>query len=193
MTPIEIGGTVPAISTDWGIVEKLPVSAAVGDTCSFKVRETESSPWKLWHLRKVEESGERPWAKEGGPALRKQVENFETKSTSAISSTAALSMTAPLSMEALFEWGTEYSQQKTASGGSTDPVATGIMSLFLNTVSKRIAAVVTSFVLASAPHHGKEIGSLAKGQVAEAKFQVETGLSVAFIGPWLEIDPLRVG
>lgn len=74
-------GTASLLPVDWGLVTELPAGAGVGDTCELKIRENESSPWKVWDCVKVEASGERPWAKKGGPPLVAELETGVTGAT----------------------------------------------------------------------------------------------------------------
>lgn len=185
MSPIKIIGAGPGQAYDWGIVTSLPPLAVVGDYCSLKVRESESSSWKLWRLQKIEESVTYPWAMIGGPPLVASVAGSKTTASEAVQTTGAPSLTAPVAMEANFRAG--------ANRLLTPGIGFGVVSLLLAGVSTGVVPLAGG-VSIQLPLGGVIPGVLAKGASAIAGYSKIAGTGEAnFLGLFVEMDPTRVG
>lgn len=185
MSPIEIGGTAPG-GYDFGIVTSLPSTARIGDYCSLKVRESESKPWKLWRLQKIEEVSELAWVKIGGPALRLEASIGETAS-STYQTFAALEIKAPIRMEADVLIGSSYMQNAVAELNELN------ITIFINGVESAPSSVVSGSTFQGSPSVRKWRGAIGNGQVAALRFRSASAKLGRFFTGYIEVDPVRVG
>lgn len=182
---------------DWGIVTALPSAARVGDYCSLKVREESGKPWKLWRLQKVEEEGERPWVKIGGPPLRAEVAGNTTVSANAYSFTGMPGLPKlPFNIEAILSHGmslmsdgvAEVNQMETMPFyGPNQLSATGAVS-----AGEPVYFIgVAQFNGAGGNHRWTSV--IPKENYVYYGWKSLSAKSSTLYFPWIELDPIRVG
>lgn len=193
MTWLGSGLTSPE-PVNWGVVTELPAAAGVGDTCQLKVRETAESPWKIWECVKLEASGERPWAKIGGPPLRAEYTGAETLSTESetAQTTNAPSITLPaLKMDANFSWGALRMGAGAASSFAE-------IDLYINGATPVVGTGARYFASAGPAIHVPARATLRTtaeaSQVVQGRYRRQLGSGAAiFYTPYVEVDPVRLG
>jgi hypothetical protein len=176
-------GSAPGTPQDWGLVTALPAGAGVGDTCKLKVRESESSPWKVWNCVKVEAEGARPWAADGPPLF------FNNTGSPATTATTYQTKEAPIG-EAPFagEYDIEYGVADFSAGASLG----GRIALFLAGVefSSVLVSITTSGAL---PGFFPVRAALAKAAAIAERYKLESAGSGTFFGMYVKVYPVRVG
>lgn len=183
MSPIEIGGLRP-VNHDFGIVEALPTqNLAPGVTCTFK-----AGTGVYWRLVYTGE-GEYPWAKIGGPPLRKvETTNRESGTAGGIQTTGAPSVTTPLKGEYRGRYGAATAQL--ASAGATQASC----FLFINGAENEVTFSVGSVQFeAQVMDVGFDTKTIEAGKIVQTRYSSNNARSFTFIHLFVEIDPIRVG
>lgn len=176
-------GTPSLTPVDWGLVTELPAGAGVGDTCSLKVREGESSPWKVWNCVKVESSGERPWAADGPALIFNNTGSPSTASTTYQTSLAPIGA-APLNGEYDVEYGLADFSAVSLSAR---------MGLFVAAVELSSLLVTMGSVGGALPGYFPFRVAMAKGASVAVRYRVEGSGTGQFFGMYIRIKPVRIG
>lgn len=178
-------GTSSLTPVDWGLVTELPAGAGVGDKCQLKVRENESSPWKVWNCVKVEASGTRPWAADGPPLYVPLTSEPEVTSVTPVT---AIEIAAPVAMEADIEFGASLVSVREAA------LSAGRMAIYKGATEIEWEAMGGSSTFDGAPLSRPTRTTLAKGEAALLKYRTEVeGKKVRFSRMFMSLSPVRVG
>jgi hypothetical protein len=178
-------GTPSLTPVDWGLVTELPGGAGVGDKCQLKVRENESSPWKVWNCVKVEASGTRPWAAHGPPLYVPLTSEPEVTSATPVT---AIEIAAPVAMEADIEFGASLVSVREAA------LSAGRMAIYKGATEIEWEAMGGSSTFDGGPMGRPTRTTLAKGEAALLKYRAEVeGKKVRFTRMFMSLSPVRVG
>jgi hypothetical protein len=169
-------------STDWGIVESLPVGVVIGDRCTYKVAL--GTYWELLYTGEATY----PWAKVGGSPLRQAPVASRNTSSTTYQSTGSPSVTAPLAMEGAVSFGAALMANQVAEANEMR-----IAAFKAATEIDWCGAVATSQFAGPPAFKRAPAATLAKGEAVTTRYKSVSGKSSTFHNLYVEVDPIRVG
>jgi hypothetical protein len=181
---------LPTGVKDWGLVETLPASPTKGDRCFFFANKTAGIVWNLIY----DGEGTYPWKKVGGPPLRSQYLTTESLSTESETpqTTNAPSITLPaIKMEANVEYGANVAWALTA--GAVARMTLWVAGVAVTTNDK-FAEVGIATGGTIGPISGGGPHTFTASQTVQARYaRILASGKVEFFGPFVSVDPIRVG
>lgn len=171
---------------DWGIVTSPPSAAKLGDYCSLKVREDSEKPWKLWRLQKIEEAGELPWAKIGGPPL-----SVETAASAELTSKTLTSLTGGPEITTPVKGEYEIEAAVESFGGATNIYMTYKIGATAGDLADGVQQSNGGVAVVNGTRRQRK--TLAASTTLLAQYESESGAAVFVLRRRLTIDPTRVG